>query len=91
MSLDEKVEQARVRAEEELKREQASTEASVETSHERADDDALTTDPLVLMLTSPVFDELERLRDTGLYGSTLSDVAERVLCRAIERMQRRDY
>ena len=37
----------------------------------------------------PVAKELERLRQTGLYGYTLEETAERVICSYLENLNQR--
>jgi hypothetical protein len=39
---------------------------------------------LTIVVTSPVEEHLKTLQSTGLYGHTLEDVAERLICRALE-------
>lgn len=39
---------------------------------------------LTIIVTTPVEAHLARLQATGLYGHTLEDVAERLVCRALE-------
>jgi hypothetical protein len=39
---------------------------------------------LTIIVTTPVEAHLKRLQATGLYGHTLEDVAERLICRALE-------
>lgn len=43
-------------------------------------------EPLTLRLAQPVLDRLERLQKTGLFGLSLEDVAERLLCERLREV-----